>query len=85
LVIVEQKSCDIPSDYKARLENSGEIKLLDGKRYEATKYNLTTLGCSLEFLWPADANDKSVYKQTILYGILFGTEKRQQLYKLGEI
>lgn len=85
LVIVEEKSCDIPSDYKARLGNSGEIKLLNGKRYESTRYNLTTLGCSLEFFWPEGAKDKSAYRQTMLYGILFGTDKRQQLYKLGEV
>lgn len=83
LVIVENKSCGERSDDKATLDDRGQMKIIHGKKYQSTKYTLTTLGCALEFLWPADAIDKRAYKQTMLFGILVGSGQREQLYQVS--
>lgn len=82
LLIIEQKACHDIAQEKIEYIGHANVRVFKGEEYESTKYNITTNGCDLEFLWPTDSRSVRMYKQTMRFGVLVGYDKTRQLYNV---
>lgn len=81
LVIIESKLCSVTSDYNVSLVKRSIVKGKSERPEHSVVFELGSAGCQLDFRWPASVDNDFAYKNLMLYGILVGKDKRQQLYK----
>ena len=76
-----ESNCSDQADDTIRLIRDVEVKPTTGVSYHRIEYVLNTGGCSLVFELPIGSNYID-YRQAMLFGILVGSERRTQLYKI---
>lgn len=80
LVIVETKACSVTRDYNVVLIERTTVTQKTGNMERSIVFSIGNEGCKLDFRWPADTSDESVYQSFIFYNVLVGDSK-QQLFK----
>ena len=77
-----ESNCHDQADDTIRLIRDVEVKPATGVPYHRIEYVLNTSGCRLVFELPTGPNYID-YRQVMLYGVLVGSERRTQLYKVS--
>lgn len=81
--IIETKACSDVAQEEVRLVKSEPRGVASPGSPEITEYVLNPNGCKLRFEIPA-GDCRATYRQVMLYGILVGSDKRTQLYKIEQ-
>ena len=79
--IIEAKACSDVADEQLRIVQSGESVDRLPPIKQMIEFELNTNGCRLIFEIP-QGKDSATYQQVMLYGILVGSQKKTQLYKV---
>ena len=83
LTLIESKSCSDSAADSFHLIQREQIQARNQIAYEIVSYQINLNGCKLKFIRPLNESG-GLYQQIVLFGILVGSNKRTQLYRIVE-